>query len=77
MEQEIQWPVCMFCGQRHLGPPCTDGLVVCCLCYERFPVDQLHVLPSGDVEDVCRACAMEEEAMMNISRTGPQAQSVT
>jgi hypothetical protein len=54
-------PVRLCCGQRHLGPQCPDGLVMCVLCFERKPIEQLHVeKKSGQREDVCLACAQIE-----------------
>lgn len=48
------------CGQQHLGVQCPDGLVMCCLCFSRFPVDQLNVTEDGKPENVCQPCAYEE-----------------
>lgn len=51
-------PVRLCCGQRHYGVQCPDGLVMCCLCFSRFPVEQLHVDPSdGRRVDVCIGCS--------------------
>lgn len=59
-------PVRLCCGQRHLGPACHDGKVMCCLCFERFDQDQLNVTQNGQKEDVCKKCAeMEQLAMAN------------
>ncbi len=52
-------PVRLCCGQRHAGPVCPDGKVMCCLCYGRFAVADLNV-SNGKPEDVCKACAEEE-----------------
>lgn len=58
-------PVRLCCGQRHAGVQCPDGLVMCCLCFERFPVEGLSLDPhDGKPWDVCIACdAAEKEAM--------------
>jgi hypothetical protein len=53
-------PVRLCCGQRHYGAVCPDGLVMCCLCFERFPVEQLQVVALGQYEDVCLLCAQSE-----------------
>lgn len=52
-------PVRVCCGQRHHGVTCPDGLVMCCLCFHRFPVEALNVV-DGRPEDVCRSCAEHE-----------------
>lgn len=62
---DFQAPVRLCCGQRHFGPICPDGKVMCCLCFVRVDQDELHVDPkSGIKEDVCKPCAAEEAAMM-------------
>lgn len=50
-------PVRLCCGQRHYEAQCPDGLVMCCLCFSRFPVSELHVTGDGTPEDVCQGCA--------------------
>ena len=53
----FQPPVRLCCGQRHAGVQCPDGLVWCCMCFERFPVDQLYLDPAdGKRVDVCQTC---------------------
>lgn len=56
-------PIRVCCGQRHLGPLCPDGLVMCCLCFNRVPLTDLNLI-GGDGEeireDVCRSCAEKE-----------------
>jgi hypothetical protein len=53
-------PVRLCCGQRHWSAQCPDGLVMCCLCFERFPVEALNVTKDGRPEDVCKPCATHE-----------------
>lgn len=53
-------PVRLCCGQRHFGAQCLDGLVMCCLCFERFPVEQLLHDFDGPV-DVCIPCDLKEK----------------
>lgn len=54
-------PVRVCCFQRHYGAQCPDGLVMCCQCFERFPVDQLDVdEEDGQHIDVCLPCALRE-----------------
>lgn len=53
----VEGPVRSCCGRRHVDPTCPDGLVPCCLCFERVPVEELHVLADGSREDVCQRCA--------------------
>lgn len=57
-------PVRLCCGQRHFGPVCPDGLVMCCLCFARVEQDALHITSDGSKEDVCAACAIEEEEII-------------
>lgn len=37
---------------------------MCVLCFQHFPPDKLNVLPSGDIEDVCKECAVEEQQLI-------------
>jgi hypothetical protein len=53
-------PVRLCCGQRHFGPVCPDGMVMCCLCFERVPQAKLNVAANGQKEDVCNECAKKE-----------------
>ena len=55
-------PVRLCCRQRHYGVLCPDGLVMCCLCYDRFPPELLHRDRDGVLEDVCQPCAEAEAA---------------
>ena len=58
-------PVRLCCGQRHFGPVCPDGMVMCCLCFERVSKDKLNVAADGRKENVCKKCADEESAPIN------------
>ena len=61
--ESTQPPVRLCCGQRHVGVQCPDGLVMCCLCFKRFPVEGLSVDPNdGKPWDVCIGCRQEEQA---------------
>jgi hypothetical protein len=53
-------PARLCCFQRHYGPQCPDGKVMCCLCFNRFDVSELHITGDGRPEDVCKACASAE-----------------
>lgn len=57
-------PYRLCCGQPHFGVQCPDGLVMCCICFSRFPVSELHIDPSdGKRVDVCKDCeALNEKA---------------
>jgi hypothetical protein len=51
-----------FCGQRHASVACPDGLVVCCICFDRFPIERLNTVGLDGQqmdcpEDVCVPCA--------------------
>lgn len=62
-------PVRSCCGQRHRGVQCPDGLVMCCLCFERVLASELSER-DGQLEDVCRDCAEAEWA--EVQRRGEQ-----
>jgi hypothetical protein len=55
-------PVRLCCMQRHYGPLCPDGKVMCCLCFGRFALGDLNETEDGTPEDVCRECAAKEAA---------------
>lgn len=63
-------PIRVCCGQRHHGPVCPDGLVMCCACFKRVPKDRLALLEEGDgldpssapiYVDMCRTCKRRED----------------
>ncbi len=57
----METPVRLCCGQRHWTTQCPDGKVMCCLCFSRFEVEELHIDGDGEREDVCEPCAQREE----------------
>jgi hypothetical protein len=57
-------PVRNCCFQRHWGVVCPDGKVMCCLCFERFELSELHVDDDGSREDVCLRCYEYEQQEM-------------
>jgi hypothetical protein len=61
--EQKELPVRLCCGERHLGFVCSDGNVMCCLCFDRVSQDDLKVLPSGMKENVCKTCARLEQEM--------------
>ena len=42
MEHNMMVRLC--CGQRHSGTVCPDGMVVCCICFERVSQQQLNTI---------------------------------
>ena len=45
-------PVRVCCGQRHSDIQCPDGLVMCCICFDRVPID--HLMMEGNSRiDIC------------------------
>lgn len=62
MSAVLEPPVRLCCGQRHFGPVCPDGKVMCCLCFNRVAQDKLRLLPNGQLEDVCIECHENERA---------------
>ena len=55
-----QPPVRLCCMERHYGPVCPDGKVMCCLCFERFEISELSETDDGVKQDVCVPCAKAE-----------------
>jgi hypothetical protein len=53
-------PVRLCCFERHFGSVCPDGKVMCELCFDRFPIEDLNVTDDGTPEDVCKRCAAAE-----------------
>lgn len=49
-------PVRLCCGKRHYGVVCPDGMVMCQLCYDRFPKDKLFRDEEGYYHDICVEC---------------------
>ena len=49
-------PMRLCCFHRHYGPTCPDGLTMCCVCFERYPYDQLVADGFGGKIDVCLPC---------------------
>jgi hypothetical protein len=72
-------PYRLCCGQPHYGVQCPDGKVMCCICFSRFPVDELHIDPSdGKRVDICTSCAAEEQRIINeLIRTGKKTPETT
>lgn len=60
--EQIPDPVRLCCGKRHSGVVRPDGLVMCCLCFSRFPKSELNITEDGTPEDVCRECAEGERS---------------
>jgi len=52
-------PVRLCCNQRHWGPVCPDNMVMCCVCYGRFPPDELHIDATGTTWDMCEDCGKD------------------
>ena len=60
-------PARLCCGERHYGAQCPDGLVMCCLCFDRFPVGELNVGEDGRPENVCKGCtAIEQQVLQDL-----------
>lgn len=52
-------PVRLCCMQRHTGSICPDGKVMCCLCFDRVPFEELAE-EDGTKTDVCMPCWRQE-----------------
>lgn len=60
----METPVRLCCGQRHIGPICPDGKVMCQLCFDRFDTNDLAIDPEdGKKWDVCIECAANEVSL--------------
>jgi hypothetical protein len=60
-ERLTEVPVRLCCGQRHWSVICPDGLVQCCICFERVPADEVWEDSGGQKWDVCRTCGADME----------------
>ncbi len=61
MDDDKQPPVRVCCGQKHSGPVCLDGRVMCCLCFERVEQQQLAIDPEDKKQwDICSTCYERE-----------------
>jgi hypothetical protein len=63
-------PVRLCCGQRHHGPVCPDGKVMCCLCFNRVEQSGL-ALEGGSRVDVCIPCRTDELARIDGQADAP------
>jgi hypothetical protein len=50
-------PLRLCCGERHYGPMCPDGLIMCCICFYRVSLGELSEDETGAPIDVCKPCA--------------------
>lgn len=57
--QFVEPPIRLCCFERHFGPVCPDGTVMCCLCFGKYEQDQL-AMDGGVKIDVCKDCYMNE-----------------
>ncbi len=58
-------PVRLCCGERHYGAVCPDGLVMCCICFFRFKIEDLSV-QDGTPVDVCKKCHEVTEKIIKL-----------
>ena len=58
-------PVRLCCGQRHYGVVCPDGMVMCCLCFFRIPLDDLAE-EDGTKIDICKPCYTTAEKVVKL-----------
>lgn len=54
LEPWIPYRIC--CGKQHWTVHCPDWLVMCCICFHRFPVELLAVDEDGLRWDMCEGC---------------------
>lgn len=54
-------PARMCCGKKHWGAVCPDGKVMCCICFERFDIEELSRDENGERQDVCQSCKDKED----------------
>jgi hypothetical protein len=62
-------PVRLCCMQRHWGPVCPDGVVMCCMCFDRFAIEQLAVDVDGQRVDVCWPCWEHDQERLRQKET--------
>lgn len=48
-------PFRICCGQQHASVTCPDGLTMCALCFDRFPIAALAT-HDGHPIDICTPC---------------------
>lgn len=63
-------PYRLCCMQRHNGPTCADGKVMCSICFGRFDVADLHVDDEGQAWDVCKLCEARDQRAIREARHG-------
>lgn len=58
-------PVRICCGGRHWGAVCNDGLVMCCLCFNRVTKNDLmrDAEDRSKLWDICLSCGFMENLM--------------
>ena len=59
-------PTCLFHGKKHSEHHC----LFCCLCYKALTIEECHLLPTGEREDVCETCAKHEADMLAAQKEG-------
>lgn len=60
----------LCCGQSHSGAMCPDGRVMCCICFNRVPMESLGADTDGNLLDACRDCLREEERLREYLSSG-------
>lgn len=63
-------PIRLCCGRPHDTVACPDGLVWCCLCFDRVEQDELWEDADGVKWDVCKMCKRDEDLVMQRIREG-------
>ena len=56
--------------ERHWTIACADGRVMCDLCYERFPKEELWVDAEGQRWDTCATCGERENRVKVLLEEG-------
>lgn len=59
-------PVRPCCGERHFGALCPDGSVMCCLCFNKYPLSAMSE-EGGVKTDVCPNCATIERLQAEVA----------
>jgi hypothetical protein len=65
-EKTLDPPVRLCCGQAHWDVQCPDGLVMCCICFSRFPVTELWCDSDGVSWDICKGCKLDEDQVRGV-----------
>jgi hypothetical protein len=56
---------------RHYGVVCPDQTFMCCVCFDKIPVDDAYVEPDGTRIDMCQACGYHNHPVTQVRTMHP------